>query len=295
MTTLTSPESRRDAQFNGRIMDTATFPTATFTLTAPAELPTDPATNATTATGDLTLRGVTKPVTLDVVAVDCGDTLDLVATTDIAFADFSIPDPSAPGDLDAGSRPPRGQAHAHERLMDDLRVGPTVTIPAAELAWRFSRSSGAGGQHVNTTDSRVELTWDLARSAALTDAQRDRARRRLAGSLVDGTITVTASERRSQLRNREAAHGAAGRSGGRRHRTSSPAAPPDAAVEVGPAPAGRRQEAARRDEAPAPTARVIAASARTGSARRPGRCTVRVLRSGGRRRLVAYVFEGGPP
>ena len=89
--------------------------------------------------------------------------------------------------------------------MDDVRVGPTVTIPAAELAWRFTRSSGAGGQHVNTTDSRVELTWDLERTAALTDAQRDRARRRLAGSLVDGTITVTASERRSQLRNREAA------------------------------------------------------------------------------------------
>ena len=89
--------------------------------------------------------------------------------------------------------------------MDDVRVGPTVTIPAAELTWRFSRSSGAGGQHVNTTDSRVELTWDLERTTALTDAQRDRARRRLAGSLVDGTITVTASERRSQLRNREAA------------------------------------------------------------------------------------------
>jgi ribosome-associated protein len=89
--------------------------------------------------------------------------------------------------------------------MDDVRVGPTVTIPAAELAWRFTRSSGAGGQHVNTTDSRVELTWDLERTTALTDAQRDRARRRLAGSLVDGTITVTASERRSQLRNREAA------------------------------------------------------------------------------------------
>ena len=97
MTTLTSPETRRDAQFNGRIMDTATFPTATFTLTAPADLPDDPATNATTATGDLTLRGVTQPVTLDVVAVDCGSSLDLVATTDIAFADFSIPDPSAPG------------------------------------------------------------------------------------------------------------------------------------------------------------------------------------------------------
>ena len=89
--------------------------------------------------------------------------------------------------------------------MDDVRVGPTVTIPAAELTWRFSRSSGAGGQHVNTTDSRVELTWDVARTSALTEQQRARALRRLAAALVEGTITVTASERRSQLRNREAA------------------------------------------------------------------------------------------
>jgi ribosome-associated protein len=89
--------------------------------------------------------------------------------------------------------------------MDDVRVGPTVVIPAAELTWRFSRASGAGGQHVNTTDSRVELTWDLEHSTALTGRQRALARRRLGDSLVDGTITVTASERRSQLRNREAA------------------------------------------------------------------------------------------
>jgi ribosome-associated protein len=89
--------------------------------------------------------------------------------------------------------------------MDDVRVGPDVVIPEAELAWRFSRSSGAGGQHVNTTSSRVELSWDLERSTALTARQRALARRRLAGVLVDGTITVTASERRSQLRNREAA------------------------------------------------------------------------------------------
>jgi ribosome-associated protein len=87
--------------------------------------------------------------------------------------------------------------------MDDVRVSPTVVIPAAELTWRFSRSSGAGGQHVNTTDSRVELTWDLERSSVLTARQRSLAKRRLA--LVDGTLTVTASERRSQLRNREAA------------------------------------------------------------------------------------------
>ncbi len=89
--------------------------------------------------------------------------------------------------------------------MDGLRVGPTVVIPATELAWRFSRSSGAGGQHVNTTDSRVELSWDLQRSAALTEQQRILARRRLGAALVDGVLTVSASERRSQLRNREAA------------------------------------------------------------------------------------------
>jgi ribosome-associated protein len=86
-----------------------------------------------------------------------------------------------------------------------LRVTPTVEIPAAELTWRFSRSSGAGGQHVNTTDSRVELSWDLAASTALDETQRARALHRLAGALVEGTITVSASERRSQLRNREEA------------------------------------------------------------------------------------------
>ena len=90
-------------------------------------------------------------------------------------------------------------------MIDDLPVAPGVVIPAAELAWRFSRSSGAGGQHVNTSDTRVELSWDLDRSSALTDTQRRRAHQRLAGALVDGVLTVTASERRSQLRNREAA------------------------------------------------------------------------------------------
>ncbi|WP_149204273.1 alternative ribosome rescue aminoacyl-tRNA hydrolase ArfB [Actinotalea subterranea] len=74
-----------------------------------------------------------------------------------------------------------------------------------ELRWRFSRSSGPGGQGVNTTDSRVELSWDVARSPALTPVQRERALERLAGRLVDGVLTIAASEHRSQLRNREAA------------------------------------------------------------------------------------------
>ncbi|CAN5834399.1 MAG: alternative ribosome rescue aminoacyl-tRNA hydrolase ArfB [Ilumatobacteraceae bacterium] len=89
--------------------------------------------------------------------------------------------------------------------MDDVVVSPDVTIPAAELRWRFSRSSGAGGQHVNTSDSRVELSWDVLASTALDPAQRERARQRLGRSLVDGVVTVTASDRRSQLRNRELA------------------------------------------------------------------------------------------
>jgi ribosome-associated protein len=87
----------------------------------------------------------------------------------------------------------------------DLEVTPALTIPASELRWRFSRSSGPGGQHVNTSDSRVELTWNIAESAALSDAQRVRLLGRLAHRLVAATITVSASEERSQLRNREIA------------------------------------------------------------------------------------------
>lgn len=85
---------------------------------------------------------------------------------------------------------------------DDLRISPSVTIPGAELRWRFSRSGGAGGQHVNTTDSRVELSWDVRASEALSAAQRGRALRALRSELVDGVVTVAVSERRSQLRNR---------------------------------------------------------------------------------------------
>lgn len=80
-----------------------------------------------------------------------------------------------------------------------------VTIPEHELAWRFSRSSGPGGQSVNTTDSRVELLFDLAGSPSVPDHLRARALSRLASRLVDGRVSVTASEYRSQHRNREAA------------------------------------------------------------------------------------------
>ncbi len=87
----------------------------------------------------------------------------------------------------------------------DLTVRSGVVLPAAELRWRFSRSSGPGGQSVNTTDSRVELSFDLAATAALGPVLRERALQRLGGRLVDGVLTVAASEHRSQLRNREAA------------------------------------------------------------------------------------------
>ena len=87
----------------------------------------------------------------------------------------------------------------------DLEVSPALTIPAAELGWRFSRSSGPGGQHVNTTDSRAELSWDISGSAVLSESQRLTLLTRLGPRLVAGVITVTASEQRSQLRNRETA------------------------------------------------------------------------------------------
>jgi ribosome-associated protein len=87
----------------------------------------------------------------------------------------------------------------------DLEVSPALTIPATELGWRFSRSSGPGGQHVNTSDSRVELSWNIAESAALSEDQRRMLTARIGHRLTAGVITVTASERRSQLRNREIA------------------------------------------------------------------------------------------
>jgi ribosome-associated protein len=80
-----------------------------------------------------------------------------------------------------------------------------VLIPAQELAWRFSRSSGPGGQSVNTADSRVELVFDVRRSTALPGPIRDRLLARLSHRLVDGRLTIAASEYRSQHRNREAA------------------------------------------------------------------------------------------
>jgi ribosome-associated protein len=92
-----------------------------------------------------------------------------------------------------------------EVMPGDLRVNSWLVIPAGELRERFSRSSGPGGQSVNTADSRVELSFDVLRSPALPERERSRALERLASRLTDGVVTVAAENERSQLMNREAA------------------------------------------------------------------------------------------
>jgi ribosome-associated protein len=87
----------------------------------------------------------------------------------------------------------------------ELRVNSWLLIPAGELSERFSRSSGPGGQSVNTTDSRVELSFDVERSPSLPEPVRRRALARLAGRLSGGVLTVASSGERSQLMNREEA------------------------------------------------------------------------------------------
>ena len=90
-------------------------------------------------------------------------------------------------------------------MPDDLVVTPSWTIPAAELSERFSRSSGPGGQGVNTADTRVELSFDVASSPSVPAYLQERLIGNLAGRLVDGVLTIVASEHRTQLANRRAA------------------------------------------------------------------------------------------
>jgi len=84
-------------------------------------------------------------------------------------------------------------------------VNGWLVIPASELRERFSRSSGPGGQSVNTTDSRVELSFDVERSPSLPEYARERALERLGSRLTDGVLTIASSVERSQLMNRVAA------------------------------------------------------------------------------------------
>ncbi|MFT7835037.1 alternative ribosome rescue aminoacyl-tRNA hydrolase ArfB [Saccharothrix sp. BKS2] len=90
-------------------------------------------------------------------------------------------------------------------MTEDLVVTRTLVVPAAELSERFSRSSGPGGQGVNTADSRVELSFDLVGSPSVPGWLRGRMIARLEKRLVDGVLTVVASEHRAQLQNRAAA------------------------------------------------------------------------------------------
>jgi ribosome-associated protein len=91
-------------------------------------------------------------------------------------------------------------------VTEGLPIRGSLVIPESDLRWRFSRSSGPGGQSVNTTDSRVELVVDLARTSGLPDSLRSRALARLADRLdADGCLVVAASEHRSQWQNRRAA------------------------------------------------------------------------------------------
>ncbi|CAB4893066.1 unannotated protein [freshwater metagenome] len=90
-------------------------------------------------------------------------------------------------------------------MADDLIIRGAVVIPQAELVVKFSRSSGPGGQGVNTADSRVQLSFDIANSPSLPEYLRERALKNLKSKLVDGCITITASEQRSQLQNRKTA------------------------------------------------------------------------------------------
>jgi ribosome-associated protein len=93
--------------------------------------------------------------------------------------------------------------------MDDstiLNVTPELSIPRTEIQYRATRAGGAGGQHVNTSSTRIELLWDLTRSAAVTDEQRERIRTKLAARLdSEGMVRVVASDRRSQGQNKQSA------------------------------------------------------------------------------------------
>ena len=134
-------------------------------------------------------------------------------------------------------------------MAEDLILRPQrglpagLTIPAAELVERFTRSSGPGGQSVNTTDSRVELRWDVLHSTAVTDIQRARLLQELAPRLVDGVLAVVASEQRSQLQNRAAARARLGYYLGDALRPPPPARRPRTPSRAAKA---RRVEAKRR-------------------------------------------------
>jgi ribosome-associated protein len=133
-------------------------------------------------------------------------------------------------------------------IVDDelLRIDDEVSIPRSELSFRFSRSSGPGGQHLQKSSTRVELRFDVANSPSLTDAQRARVLRRLAGYVdLTGTLHLVAQSERSQWRNREevvARFGALMRKALRRRKRRKPTQPTAASRER------RLREKRRRSE-----------------------------------------------
>ena len=91
-------------------------------------------------------------------------------------------------------------------MSDVLQVTDIIAVPRSELVYRASRSGGAGGQHVNTSSTRIELLWDFQRSQVLEEGEKDRIRKKLGARIdADGMIRVVAGNRRSQLQNRTAA------------------------------------------------------------------------------------------
>jgi len=89
---------------------------------------------------------------------------------------------------------------------DAIRVSDSVVIPRDELTFRATRSGGPGGQHVNTSSTRIELVWNVATSQSVTGAQRSHLMKRLASRLDSaGELRIVAQDERSQLRNRDAA------------------------------------------------------------------------------------------
>lgn len=87
----------------------------------------------------------------------------------------------------------------------DLIVNPVLVIPSSELHWRFSRSSGSGGQNINKTDTRVNLSFNIEKSKALTSYQKHQITKQLSNQIVSATITVITQEHRTQYKNRKLA------------------------------------------------------------------------------------------
>src|SRR3954468_5143559 len=91
-------------------------------------------------------------------------------------------------------------------MTDILQITDTIAVPRSELVYRASRSGGAGGQHINTSSTRIELLWDFQRTSALDDSEKERVRKKLAARIdAEGMVRVVSGNRRSQLQNRGAA------------------------------------------------------------------------------------------